>query len=47
MIAVKRSSLLFGLIYGAVLLRARRLGQNMFAGGIMLIGIGLLTAIKA
>ena len=47
MIAVKRCSLLFGLIYGAVLFRERMLGQNMFAGGIMLVGVGLLTAIKA
>ena len=45
MIAVKRSSLLFGLIYGAVLFKERMLGQNLLAGGIIITGVGLLTGI--
>lgn len=45
MIAVKRSSLLFGLIFGAVLFKERMLGRNLFAAGVILVGVGLLTAI--
>ena len=42
MIAVKRTSLLFGILYGALLFRERRLGQNMFAGALMVAGVALI-----
>jgi drug/metabolite transporter (DMT)-like permease len=42
MIAVKRTSLLFGILYGALLFREQRLGQNMFAGGLMVTGVALI-----
>lgn len=45
MISVKRVSLLFGLIYGAVLFGEHRLGRNLLAGVIMVVGVVLLTAI--
>jgi drug/metabolite transporter (DMT)-like permease len=43
MIAVKRMSLLFGLVYGAWLFAERRLAQNLFAGTIMLGGVALIV----
>lgn len=45
MIAVKRVSLLFGLVYGALLFRERRLGRNLLAGVIMVVGVALVTLI--
>ncbi len=42
MITVKRTSLLFGILYGALLFRERRLGPNLIAGGLMVAGIGLI-----
>lgn len=45
MISVKRVSLLFGLIYGALLFGEHRLGRNLLAGVIMVLGVVLLTAI--
>ena len=45
MISVKRVSLLFGLIYGALLFGEHRLGRNLLAGVIMVLGVVLVTAI--
>lgn len=39
MITVKRTSLLFGLIYGAWLFGERRLGQHLLAGSVMILGV--------
>jgi drug/metabolite transporter (DMT)-like permease len=43
MIAVKRTSLLFGLVYGAVLFGERRLGRSLLAGATMVVGVALIT----
>lgn len=43
MIAVKRVSLLFGMVYGALLFAERRLGTHLLAGGVMLAGVGLIA----
>ncbi len=43
MIAVKRTSLLFGILYGALLFHERRLGMHLFAGGLMLAGVFLIA----
>ena len=43
MIAVKRSSLLFGIVYGALLFGETRLRQNLLAGGLMVTGIALIV----
>jgi drug/metabolite transporter (DMT)-like permease len=43
MIAVKRTSLLFGILYGALLFRERRLGRNLLAGSLMLAGVALIA----
>ncbi|MGE0485362.1 MAG: EamA family transporter [Gammaproteobacteria bacterium] len=43
MIAVKRTSMLFGLVYGAVLFGERQLGRNLAAGVVMVGGVVLLT----
>ena len=42
MIAVKRTSLLFGILYGAILFREQGIGRNLFAGGLMLAGVALI-----
>lgn len=42
MIAVKRTSLLFGILYGALLFHEQDLSRNLIAGGIMLVGVGLI-----
>ncbi len=42
MIAVKRSSLLFGIVYGAVLFGEQRLRQHLAAGTLMVAGVTLL-----
>lgn len=39
MIAVKRTSLLFGILYGALLFREPQLLRNLVAGGLMLAGL--------
>lgn len=44
MISVKRMSLLFGLVYGALLFGERPLGRNLLAAVIMVLGVVLLTA---
>lgn len=43
MIAVKRTSLLFGILYGALWLREERVGQHLTAGAVMLAGVVLLA----
>jgi drug/metabolite transporter (DMT)-like permease len=42
MIAVKRTSLLFGIILGAVLFKERKLGQHFAAGALMVAGVALI-----
>lgn len=44
MIAVKRTSLLFGILYGALLFREENLGRNLVAGGLMVAGVALIAA---
>jgi drug/metabolite transporter (DMT)-like permease len=43
MIAVKRVSLLFGILYGALLFKERRLGRNLLAGALMVAGVALIA----
>ena len=43
MIAVKRTSLLFGIVYGALLFREARLHQHLLAGAFMAAGVMLLV----
>ena len=43
MIAVKRSSLLFGMIYGAWLFSERHLGRHLFAGLLMVAGVAAIS----
>jgi len=43
MIAVKRTSLLFGILYGAVLFREERLAWNLAAGALMVAGVALIA----
>lgn len=43
MISVKRTSLLFGILYGAVLFREKQLGQHLLAGLLMVVGVVLLS----
>jgi drug/metabolite transporter (DMT)-like permease len=43
MIAVKRCSLLFGILYGALLFREQRLRQNLLAGMLMVAGVSVLV----
>jgi drug/metabolite transporter (DMT)-like permease len=43
MIAVKRSSLLFGILYGALLFGERHLGRHLAAGALMLAGVALIA----
>jgi drug/metabolite transporter (DMT)-like permease len=42
MIAVKRTSMLFGLIYGALWFRELELGRNLAAAVLMLVGVALI-----
>ncbi len=44
MIAVKRTSLLFGMLYGAWLFREAGLGRNLAAGVLMVAGVYLIAA---
>ena len=43
MIAVKRSSLLFGMLYGAMLFGERHLGRHLLAGGLMVAGVAAIS----
>ena len=43
MIAVKRTSLLFGMIYGALLFKEAGLGGHLLAGMVMLAGVALIA----
>jgi drug/metabolite transporter (DMT)-like permease len=43
MVAVKRSSLLFGILYGALLFRERGLGIHLVAGGLMVAGVAIIA----
>ena len=43
MIAVKRTSLLFGLLYGAWLFKEPGLSSHLLAGSVMLIGVALIA----
>jgi drug/metabolite transporter (DMT)-like permease len=42
MIAVKRTSLLFGMLYGALLFGERHLGTSLAAGALMVLGVFLI-----
>lgn len=42
MIAVKRTSLLFGIVLGAILFKERNLAKHFFAGALMVIGVALI-----
>jgi drug/metabolite transporter (DMT)-like permease len=42
MISVKRTSLVFGILLGALLFKERHLGQHVFAGSLMVIGVALI-----
>lgn len=44
MIAVKRTSLLFGMLYGAWLFAETGLGKNLTAGALMVLGVFLIAA---
>ncbi len=43
MIAVKRTSLLFGILYGALLFRELGLGRNLLAGALMCLGVAAIV----
>lgn len=43
MIAVKRTSLLFGILYGALLFREANAGRSLLAGTLMVIGVALIA----
>ncbi len=43
MIAVKRTSLLFGILFGWLLFREQGLGTNLFAGALMVVGVFLIA----
>lgn len=43
MIAVKRTSLLFGMLYGAWLFRETGLVKNLVAGAMMVLGVYLIV----
>jgi drug/metabolite transporter (DMT)-like permease len=43
MIAVKRTSLLFGILYGALLFGERHLGRNLLAGALMVAGVAMIA----
>lgn len=44
MIAVKRTSLLFGIVYGALLFKEPRLAQHLSAGTLMVAGVFLIAS---
>jgi drug/metabolite transporter (DMT)-like permease len=43
MIAVKRTSMLFGMVYGVLLFRERHLGRHLFAGVIIIAGVATIS----
>ncbi len=43
MIAVKRTSLLFGILYGALIFREQGLGRHLLAGGVMVAGVMVIA----
>jgi drug/metabolite transporter (DMT)-like permease len=43
MIAVKRTSLLFGILYGALFFRERDLASHLLAGALMVVGVFLIA----
>jgi drug/metabolite transporter (DMT)-like permease len=43
MIAVKRTSLLFGILYGAILFGEQHLGRHLLAGSLMVAGVALIA----
>jgi drug/metabolite transporter (DMT)-like permease len=43
MIAVKRTSLIFGIIYGAFLFKEKQLGSKLVAGALMVAGVALVS----
>lgn len=43
MIAVKRTSLLFGMLYGALLFGERHLGRHLIAGSLMIAGVATIA----
>ena len=43
MIAVKRTSLLFGMLYGTILFGERHLGRHLLAGGLMIAGVAAIS----
>jgi drug/metabolite transporter (DMT)-like permease len=43
MISVKRTSLLFGILYGALLFKERSVGSHLLAGGVMIAGVALIA----
>ncbi len=43
MITVKRTSLLIGIVYGALIFGERHLTRHLFAGGLMVAGVGLIV----
>lgn len=44
MIAVKRTSLLFGIVYGVILFKEKEFGLHFLAGILMVVGVGLVAA---
>lgn len=42
-VAVKRSSLLFGILYGALLFREANLRRNLAAGSLMVVGVAVIV----
>jgi drug/metabolite transporter (DMT)-like permease len=43
MIAAKRTSLLFGMLYGAMLFGERHLGRHLLAGALMVAGVATIS----
>ena len=43
MIAAKRTSLLFGVLYGAILFGERHLGRHLLAGALMVAGVAIIS----
>ena len=43
MIAAKRTSLLFGMLYGAMLFGERHLGRHLVAGALMVAGVAAIS----
>jgi drug/metabolite transporter (DMT)-like permease len=43
MIAAKRTSMLFGMLYGALMFQERHLGRHLFAGVVMITGVAVIS----